>query len=58
MINHKLRVHTSRENLSKKEQLAHKIANVVCEDVEISSEVENMVINRIIDNASVSIADL
>ena len=58
MINHKLRVHTSRENLSKKEQLAHKIANVVCEDVEISSEVENMVINRIIDNASVAIAAL
>ena len=58
MINHKLRVHTSRENLSKKEQLAHKIANVVFEDVEISSEVENMVINRIIDNASVAIAAL
>ena len=58
MINHKLRVYTSRENLSKEQQLAHKIANMVCEDVEISSEVEDMVINRIIDNASVAIASL
>ena len=29
MINHKLRVYTSRENLPKEQQLAHKIANMV-----------------------------
>ena len=58
MTNHKLRVYSSKENLSKEEQLAYKIANMVCEDVKISPEVEDMVINRIIDNASVAIASL
>jgi len=58
LVNHKLRVYASKENLPKEEQLAYKIAKMVYEDVEISSEVEDMVINRIIDNASVAIASL
>ena len=55
---HKLRVYKSKENLPKEEQLAYKIAKMVCDNVKISKEVEDMVINRIIDNASVAIASL
>jgi len=55
---HKLRVYKSKENLPKEKQLAYKIAKMVCDNVKISKEVEDMVINRIIDNASVAIASL
>ena len=51
LVYHNLRVYASKENLPKKDQLAFKIAKMICEDVEISKEVEEMVINRIIDNA-------
>lgn len=58
LVYHNLRVYASKENLPKKDQLAFKIAKMICDDVEISKEVEEMVINRIIDNASVAIASL
>jgi 2-methylcitrate dehydratase len=53
---HTIRVYPSKENLPREEQFAWKMAKVATDDVAISSEVEDMVINRIIDNASVAIA--
>lgn len=57
-INHSVRVYRSEENLPREEQLAYKIAQVATDPVEVLPEVEEMVINRIIDNASVAIASL
>ena len=56
--NHHVRVYKSEENLPREEQLAHKIAVVAADPVEVTPEVTDMVINRIIDNASVAIASL
>ncbi|MDN6301276.1 MAG: MmgE/PrpD family protein, partial [Micrococcaceae bacterium] len=58
MINHPVRVYRSEENLPREEQLAHKIATVAADPVEVSAEVTDMVINRVIDNASVAVASL
>ncbi|QEP06795.1 MmgE/PrpD family protein [Glutamicibacter sp. ZJUTW] len=58
MINHPVRVYRSEENLARENQLAHKIAKVAADPVEVTSEVTEMIINRIIDNASVAIASL
>ncbi|WP_109829430.1 MmgE/PrpD family protein [Reichenbachiella versicolor] len=58
MINHHVRVYPSKFDLPKIEQLAYKLAQVVCDPVPIIPKVEEMVINRIIDNASVGIASL
>ena len=58
MINHKVRVYRSDEQLPREEQLAHKIATVAADQVAVDAEVTDMVINRIIDNASVAIASL
>jgi len=58
MIEHHVRVHRSDENLPREEQLAHKIATVAADPVAVEPEVAEMVINRIIDNASVAIASL
>jgi 2-methylcitrate dehydratase len=55
---HHIRVYKSEENLPRKEQLAHRIAAVAADDVDVTPEVTEMVINRIIDNASVAIASL
>ncbi|MGY3567691.1 MmgE/PrpD family protein [Sinomonas sp. RB5] len=55
---HKVRVYKSEENLPREDQLAHKIATVAADPVEVSDEVTEMIINRIIDNASVAIASL
>jgi 2-methylcitrate dehydratase len=57
-INHKVRVYRSEENLPREDQLAYKIAKVAVDPVEVTDEVTEMVINRIIDNASVAIASL
>ncbi len=57
-VMHKVRVYKSEENLPREDQLAFKIAQVAADPVEVSSEVEEMVINRILDNASVAIASL
>ncbi|MDQ0734309.1 MmgE/PrpD family protein [Arthrobacter agilis] len=55
---HPVRVHRSEENLPRSGQLAWKIAQVAADPVEVTPEVTDMVINRIIDNASVAIASL
>ncbi|WP_085529656.1 MmgE/PrpD family protein [Kocuria massiliensis] len=55
---HNVRVYRSEENLAREDQLAHKIASVATDPVAIEPEVEEMVINRILDNASVAIASL
>jgi 2-methylcitrate dehydratase len=56
-LNH-VRVYKSDENLARADQLAHKIAVVAADAVEVTPEVTEMVINRVIDNASVAIASL
>lgn len=56
MKNHIVRVYPSKENLPRDEQLAWKIASVASDPAPIDPAVEDMVINRIIDNASVAIA--
>ena len=55
---HTVRVYRSEENLPRRDQLAYKIAQVAADPVEVTPEVQEMVINRILDNASVAIASL
>ena len=56
MRNISVKVHPSKANLKKKDQLAWKIAEIASDKAKIDSEAIEMVINRIIDNASVAIA--
>ncbi|OHV33966.1 MULTISPECIES: MmgE/PrpD family protein [Pseudofrankia] len=58
MIEHKVRVYRSEERLARDEQLAWKIAAVATDPVEVTGEVSEMVINRMIDNAGVAAASL
>ncbi|MBX3091236.1 MAG: MmgE/PrpD family protein [Cryobacterium sp.] len=58
MENHDVRVHKSEENLARTDQLAWKIAEVATDPVEVTDEVTDMVINRMIDNAAVAAASL
>ena len=58
MKNHLVRTYKSSEPLPREEQLAWKIAEVAVDPVEVSAEVTEMVINRVIDNASVAVASL
>ncbi|MFQ5564555.1 MAG: MmgE/PrpD family protein [Parvularculaceae bacterium] len=58
MITHDVRAHRSKDNLGRESQLAWKIAEVAADPVEVEAEVADMIINRIIDNASVAIASL
>ncbi|WP_458110904.1 MmgE/PrpD family protein [Arthrobacter sp. R1-13] len=55
---HHVRVYRSEEKLPREEQLAHKIALVAADPVAVADDVMAMVINRIIDNASVAVASL
>ncbi|WP_349897546.1 MmgE/PrpD family protein [Parafrigoribacterium soli] len=55
---HEVRVHRSDENLAREDQLAWKLAEVATDPVEVTDEVADMVINRIIDNAAVATASL
>ncbi|GGK95785.1 2-methylcitrate dehydratase [Salinibacterium xinjiangense] len=55
---HHVRVYKSEENLPRESQLAWKIAEVASEQIEATDAVADMVINRIIDNASVATASL
>jgi 2-methylcitrate dehydratase len=55
---HPVRVYRSDENLARENQLAWKIAEVASERIEPTDAVLDMVINRVIDNASVAIASL
>ena len=52
----KVKVHPSKSNLKKEDQLAWKIAEIASDKANMNKEAVDMVINRIIDNASVAIA--
>ncbi len=58
MIVHNIKVYPSKAYLPKKKQLAWKLAEIATDNSKINKKSLNMVINRIIDNASVAIASL
>lgn len=58
MINHEVRTYKSSEDLPREEQLAHKIAVMAADPVAVESDVTEMVINRVIDNAAVAAASV
>ena len=58
MIIHKLKVYPSAVKLPKKKQLAWKLAALASDNAKLNKNSVEMVINRIIDNASVAIASL
>ncbi len=58
MILHKVKVYPSKKYLPKKKQLAWKIAEIASDNSRLNKNSIEMVINRIIDNASVAIASL
>ena len=58
MIIHNVKVFPSKIHLPKKKQLAWKIAEIASDNAKLDKEAIEMVINRIIDNASVAIASL
>ena len=55
MKTHEVRVHPSRSKLPKEEQLAFKMAKMAVDSVTVEEKVEEMIINRIIDNAAVAV---
>jgi 2-methylcitrate dehydratase len=58
MKNQLVRMYRSDESLPREQQLAWKIAEVAADPVEVSPEVTEMIINRVIDNAAVATASL
>lgn len=58
MQNHLVKVYPSAQTLPREQQLAWKMAEVACDPVAVSGAVTEMIINRMIDNASVAIASL
>ncbi|MEX2642422.1 MAG: MmgE/PrpD family protein [Acetobacterales bacterium] len=58
MKTHEVRVHPSKSDLAREDQLAWKIAEVATDDAPVEDAVADMVVNRIIDNASVAVASL
>ncbi|HLR44865.1 MAG TPA: MmgE/PrpD family protein, partial [Brevibacterium sp.] len=58
MINHEVRTYKSSEPLAREDQLAWKIAEVAADDVAVEADVQDMVINRVIDIASVAAASV
>src|SRR5580765_8441961 len=56
MITHDVRVHPSKDDLKREDQLAWKIAGVAADKVAVDKDVVAMLVNRIIDNAAVAIA--
>ena len=58
MIIHKVKVYPSKKDCPKKKQLAWKIAELASDNAKLNKDSVEMVINRIIDNASVAIASL
>ena len=58
MIIHKVKVYPSKVKLDKKKQLAWKLAEIASDNAKLNKKSIDMVINRIIDNASVAIASL
>ena len=57
-VTHHVRVYRSEEPLPREQQLAHKIAEVAADPVGVDPDVVDMIINRVIDNASVAAASL
>ncbi len=55
---HEVRVYPSKTKLARQDQLAWKIAGVAADKVAVQREVAEMIVNRIIDNASVAIASV
>ena len=55
---HEVRTHPSAEAFPLEEHLAWKIAQVAVDPVAVLPEVQEMIINRIIDNAAVAVASL
>ena len=53
-----VKVHPSKANLKKKDQLAWKIAEIASDNAKLNENAIDMVINRIIDNAAVAVASL
>lgn len=53
-----VRVYPSKEKILREHQLAWNIAEIASDSAPINSDVVDMVINRIIDNASVAVASL
>ena len=58
MIVHNIKVYPSKIHLPKKKKLAWKIAEIASDNSKLNKDSIEMVINRIIDNASVAIASL
>src|ERR1700749_3435360 len=56
MIEHDVKGSPSKAGLKREDQLAWKIAGVAADKVAVTKDVAAMIINRIIDNASVAIA--
>lgn len=56
MRQHKLRVYPSKEKLERKDQLAWKMAEICTDNAVVKDDIIDMIINRVIDNASVAIA--
>jgi len=55
---YKIKSYPSKYNLPKHKQLAWKIAEIASDNSKLNKDSVEMVINRIIDNASVAIASL
>jgi 2-methylcitrate dehydratase len=55
---HDVKVSPSKANLRREDQLAWKIAGVAADKVAVPKDVAEMIVNRIIDNASVAIASV
>ena len=56
MQSHAVKVHPSKALLKREDQLAWKIAGVAADPVAVPEDTAAMIINRVIDNASVAIA--
>ncbi len=56
MKTHEVRVYPSKEDCPREAQLAWKLASVAADDAPVDEASREMVINRVIDNASVAIA--
>src|SRR5882762_6986947 len=53
---HRVKVHPSKDQFPREEQLAWKIASVAADVIPVQPDVTEIIINRIIDNAGVAIA--
>ena len=55
---HAVRVSPEAARLPRDQQLAHKLARLAADPVPVESEVQDMIVNRIIDNAATAVAAL